>query len=358
MHVLREKHAFSSVNTVGRVRPQVDPDDPNAPLSPLLLMSDDPEHARRRAIVNRAFTPARIAAWEPRIREVAAAHVDRLRDLPDVDLVRDLAALLPVRVISLVLGVPQEDADRFRVWSEEITSAVGNHDADQARLAHVQAAFTGYLSDLLDRWDGTADAGVLSSIAAAERAGELTRLQCVSFVAELLIAGNITTTHHLASSMALLAGHDGLFARLQADPALVPAFVEESLRLESPIQGFFRLATRDAEVGGVPVPAGARVFVLYASANRDPRAWPDAPDLRLDRAGLAAHVAFGRGAHACIGASLARLESRVVLDVLLDRLASVELTVPAAELPYGPSFVNHGPTRLPVRLGFRGLPQQ
>jgi cytochrome P450 len=354
VQVLRERTTFSSRNTVGRILPPADPANPKPPLSPLLLLSDDPEHGMRRSIVNRAFTPARISAWEPQIRQVAAEHVDRLRELADVDLVRDLAALLPVRVISLVLGVPQDDVARFRAWSEEITSSVGNHGGDPVRREQVQEAFTGYVGTLLDEWDGTVDASVLSHIAAADRAGELTRPQCISFVAELLIAGNITTTHHISSSIALLARHPGLFLRLREDPALVKPFVEESLRLESPIQGFYRLATADTEVGGVAIPEGSRVFVLYGSANRDAATWGEScPHVELDRPGLAAHIAFGKGAHACIGSSLARLEGRVVVETLLDRLESFELTVPVDELPYGASFVNHGPVSLPARLVFR-----
>lgn len=356
VRVLRDQAVFSSRNTVGRIPPPADPDRPT--LSPLLLLSDDPVHAHRRKIVNRAFTPARIAVWEPRVREIAEEHVERLRNVPDVDLVRDLAALLPVRVIALVLGVPQEDVDRFRAWSEEITSSVGNHDVDPVRREQVQAEFTGYVSALLDRRDRHPEASVLAQIADAEAAGELTRHQCVSFVAELLIAGNITTTHHLASSIALLAGDPDLARRLRREPGLVSPFVEESLRLESPIQGFYRFVTTDTEIGGVPVPEGSRVFVLYASANRDADTWPQCPHLQLDRPNPAAHVAFGKGAHACLGASLARLEGRVVVETLLQRLTAFELTVAPDRIRYGASFVNHGPVSLPARLTFRDDPDR
>lgn len=353
VRVLRDGRTFSSKNTVGRILPPADPSNPKQPLAPLLLLSDDPEHAKRRSIVNRAFTPSKIAAWEPEVRRLATDQVERLRDLPEVDFVRDLAALLPVRVISRVLGVPPEDVDRFREWSEEITSSVGNHGGDPVRREQVQEAFSTYISRLLDQWDGTVDTSVLSQIAAAERAGELTRTQCVSFVVELLVAGNITTTHHISSSVALLARHEELFERLAADPSLVQGFVEESLRLEAPIQGFYRLAMADAEVGGVAIPEGSRVFVLYGSANRDENAWADCPHMKLDRPNAAAHLAFGKGAHACIGSSLARLEGRVVVEVLLERLSGFELTVPVDEVPYGASFVNHGPISLPATLTFR-----
>jgi len=352
VRVLRDGHTFSSRNTVGRVVAADAPADPHA-LTPLLLMSDDPVHAKRRSIVNRAFTPSKVAAWEPQVRQLAREHVERLRDLPEVDFVRDLAALLPVRVISLVLGVPLEDVAKFREWSEEITSSVGHHGGDPERRQQVQEQFSGYIGSLLDRWDGVVGTSVLSQIAAAERAGELTRHEGVRFTAELLVAGNITTTHHISSSIALLGYTPGLFEKLRADPALVQPFVEESLRLEPPIQGFYRLVMADAEVGGVPIPSGSRVFVLYGSANQDESAWADCPHLRLDRPNTASHVAFGKGAHACIGSALARLEGRVVVELLVELLASVELTGPRSQVPYQASFVNHGPLSLPARLTFR-----
>jgi cytochrome P450 len=353
VRVLRDGTTFSSRNTVGRILPAADPENPKPPLAPLLLLSDGPEHAARRSIVNRAFTPSKVAAWEPQVRQVAEEHVDRLRDLAEVDFVRDLAALLPIRVISLVLGVPLADVAKFREWSEEITSSVGNHGGDPVRREQVQDLFSGYISRLLDQWDGTVDISVLSQVAAAERAGELSRRQCVSFVVELLVAGNITTTHHIASSIALLGNSPGLLDQLQADPKLVQPFIEESLRLESPIQGFYRLAMADAEVGGVTIPEGSRLFVLYGSANRDDSAWEDCPHLRLGRPNAAAHLAFGKGAHACLGSALARLEGRVVVEVLLDRLQDLELLVPPGKQPYQASFVNHGPVSLPARLRFR-----
>jgi len=352
IRVLRDGKAFSSRNTVGRVVAADAPADPRA-LTPLLLMSDDPVHARRRSIVNRAFTPSKVAAWEPQVRQLAREHVERLRDLSDVDFVRDLAALLPVRVISMVLGVPLEDVVKFREWSEEITSSVGHHVGDETRRQQVQDEFTAYIGALLDQWDGVVDSSVLSQIAAAEKAGELTRHEGVRFTAELLVAGNITTTHHISSSIALLGHATGVFEQLQKDPTLIQPFIEESLRLESPIQGFYRLATADAEVGGTVIPEGARVFVLYGSANQDEEAWADCPQVKLDRPNAAAHVAFGKGAHACIGSALARLEGRVVIEELVAQLQGFELIKPHEQVPYQASFVNHGPLSLPVRLTFR-----
>jgi cytochrome P450 len=351
--VLRDGRRYSSANTVGN--PPARPEDDGKGLRPLLLLSDDPLHARRRSIVNRVFTPSRVAAWEPQVREVCARYLSALPEREDVDLVRDLAAPLPIRVISMLLGVPQQDVDSFRAWSEEITAGLGGHGGDREKRERVQVEFAAYISGQLDERAALDDPGgdVLGLVSQAERAGELVRHECVRFVIELIIAGNITTTHHLSSSMALLARDPQLQARLRADADLIQRFIEESLRLESPIQGFYRLATQDSVVGGVDVPAGSRLLVFYASANRDPDAWQECPHMRLDRPNGAAHLAFGRGAHACLGSSLARLEGRVVVEMLLDAVAEVELLTTPEETPYLPSFVNHGPTSLPARLRFR-----
>jgi cytochrome P450 len=352
VEVLRDGRRFSSANTVGN--PPARPEDDGKGLRPLLLLSDDPLHARRRSIVNRVFTPSRVAAWEPRVREVVERYLTALRDSDDIDLVRDLTAPLPIRVISMLLGVPQGDVDTFRAWSEEITAGLGGHGGDREKRERVQQEFAAYISAQLDERAGdTAGGDVLALIAEAERAGELVRHECVRFVIELIIAGNITTTHHLSSSLALLARDPRLRDQLRADGELVPRFVEESLRLEAPIQGFYRLATEDTAVGGVDIPAGARLLVFYGSANRDPDAWEECPHLRLDRAGGNAHLAFGRGAHACLGSALARLEGRVVVEMLLAAVEDVELLNSPEETPYLPSFVNHGPTSLPARLRFR-----
>jgi cytochrome P450 len=192
--------------------------------------------------------------------------------------------------------------------------------------------------------------GILAAIAAAEAEDGLPRHDAARFVMELLVAGNITTTHHLSNSMLLLARDPALADRLRREPAEIPRFVEESLRLEAPIQGFYRLAMADTEIGGVRVPEGSRVLVLYASANRDPKAWPDVDEVVLDRTNAAGHLAFGRGVHACLGAALARAEGRIAVERLLRRIDRFELIHDPDEIEYLPSAVNHGPARLPLRL--------
>jgi cytochrome P450 len=169
-------------------------------------------------------------------------------------------------------------------------------------------------------------------------------------VMELLIAGNITTTDHIGNSMVLLARDPQLADRLRSDPSQLANFIEESLRLESPIQGLFRMATTDTEVGGTPIPAGSRLQVMFGAGNRDAALVERPEEMDLDRRRPSAHLAFGRGIHSCLGNILARMESRVALETLLGAVSRFELAEPAEEVDYLPSLANRGPLALPLRL--------
>jgi cytochrome P450 len=346
VEVLRNGAAFSSHEVLGRPLPAAADESQN--ISPLLLVNDDPIHGEKRALVARAFTPRQIRAWEPAVTELCVTLAERMLARPDPDFVRDFAAPLPIRVIISVLGVPSGDADAFRHWSEELTRSLGGHDGNAKGRDRAAQQFRVMVTTLLDDPASLPADSVLAVIAAAESEGELTRSESVRLVMELIIAGNITTTDHLANSMVLLAAHPEIWAQLGQDRSLIARFVEESLRLEAPVQGFYRRSTCPVAVGGTDLAAGSRMLVLYGSANRDPSRFEAPEHLRLDRDSGAGHVAFGFGAHTCIGAPLARLESRVAIEVLLDRVEAFELIDPAG-VDYLPSYINHGPTSLPFR---------
>ncbi|NEK57119.1 cytochrome P450 [Geodermatophilus sabuli] len=348
--VLRDPETFSSRNAIGA--PPIPPQSELARHVPFLLLSDEPEHAQRRKLVQRAFTPSRLARFEPRIRELCTALVDDVRGQTEVDAMAALAVPLPIAVITTVLGVPDEETASFRSLSEELAATVGNHSADPGEIVRIAKEFAALLAPSLE---AAAAAGededtILHTIAAAERTAGLPRHDSTRFVMELLIAGNITTTDHLGNSILLLARDPGLADRLRADPSRLSFFIEESLRLESPIQGLFRLTTRDTEVGGVAIPAGARVQVMYGSGNRDAALVERPDELDLARHRPSAHLAFGRGVHSCLGNILARLESRVALETLLGSIPRFELAVEPDQIDYLPSFVNRGPQELPLRL--------
>jgi cytochrome P450 len=347
--VLRDPETFSSRNAIGA--PPIPPQSELARHVPFLLLSDEPEHAQRRKLVQRAFTPSRLARFEPRIRELCTALVDDVRGETEVDAMAAFAVPLPIAVITTVLGVPDEETASFRSLSEELAATVGNHSADPGEIVRIAKEFAALLAPSLEAAAAADDEDtILHTIAAAERTAGLPRHDSTRFVMELLIAGNITTTDHLGNSILLLARDPGTADRLRADPSRLSYFIEESLRLESPIQGLFRLTTRDTEVGGVAIPAGARVQVMYGSGNRDAALVERPEELDLARHRPSAHLAFGRGVHSCLGSILARLESRVALETLLGSIPRFELAVDPDGIDYLPSFVNRGPRALPLRL--------
>lgn len=343
---LRDGATFSSCDVLGRPLPP--PDEGSGQIVPLLLVTDDPEHARRRQLVARAFTPRQMRRFEPAVAQWSAQLADAMLASDEIDFVADFAAPLPIRVIATVLGVPTGEADAFRHWSEEVTHALGGHETSPERRQQAGAAFARLVGELLDDRDGLDPETVLGAIAEAEAAGTLTRFESVRLTMELIVAGNITTTDHLANSVLLLAERPELVAALRADPSLVPAFVEESLRLEGPVQGFYRRALAERRLGEATVPAGSRLLLLYGAANRDPDRYEAPDELRLDRASPTSHLAFGFGSHTCLGAPLARMESRIALETLLERIAAFEVDTDRVE--HLASYINHGPTRLPMRV--------
>jgi cytochrome P450 len=347
--VLRDHTTFSSRNAIGA--PPIPPDSEMAKRVPFLLLSDEPEHSERRKLVQRAFTPSRLAKFEPRIRELCTELVEAVRGRTEVEFMEEFAVPLPIAVITTVLGVPGEETASFRRLSEELAATVGNHAADPADIVRIAEEFAALLAPSLEAAAAAEEEDtILHTIAAAERTAGLPRHDSTRFVMELLIAGNVTTTDHLGNSMVLLARDPELADRLRTDPSRLSYFIEESLRLESPIQGLFRITTRDTEVGGVPIPAGSRVQVMYGSGNRDAALVERPDELDLARRAPSAHLAFGKGVHSCLGNILARLESRVALETLLGSTRRIELAVDADAVDYLPSFVNRGPQALPLRL--------
>jgi cytochrome P450 len=281
VEVLRDGRTFSSTEVLGRPLPP--PDAQGVTIAPLLLVNDDPFHAEKRAIVARAFTPRQIRAWEPAVAELCGTLAARMLAQPEPDFVRDFAAPLPIRVIIAVLGVPAEHADVFRHWSEELTRSLGGHDAEPTRRDQAAEHFRAMITSLLNAPAALPEDSILAVIAAAEQEGGLTRLESSRLVMELIIAGNITTTDHLANTMMLLTTHPEVVGQLRRDRSLIARFVEESLRLEAPVQGFYRRSGAPSAVGGVEIPTGSRLLVLYGSANRDPDRYPAPEDIDLDR---------------------------------------------------------------------------
>jgi cytochrome P450 len=314
-----------------------------------VITSDPPAHGPMRNIVNRGFTPRRIAELETRVRAIARRMIAAITDKPEFDLVSDLFAPLPVTVIAELLGVEPERSADFKHWSDCMivgsTGAAGK--LSPALVLEGAAGLLHYMSDIIERRRAHPQHDLISTLVRAEE-GEtpLTRLEIANFAVLLLLAGNETTTNLLGNALLALLAHPDELARVRRDPSRIPALVEETLRYDSPIQFIYRLARQDIELAGVEIPAGSLVIPLLGSANRDDEQFAGADRFDVSR-NTQGHVAFGLGIHFCLGASLARLEARVALEELLARFAGFEQRDPRVR--YVDSYLVRGPKRLPLR---------
>jgi len=315
-----------------------------------LIVEDPPVHGPLRSLVNRGFAPRRIADLEPRIRQITRRLLDRIREKDSFDLVTDFAVPLPVTVIAEMLGVEPERQQDFKRWSNDLllstsgTTSSGQADAILRTFKELNEYF---LEVVAARRKQPRD-DLISTLVQAE-AGEvaLSTLEVINFSVLLLIAGNETTTHLLGNTLIALLGHPQELAKLVRDPQLVPSLVEEALRFDSPVQMLVRQTTQEVELAGTRLPKGSLVMPIFASANRDDMQFPD-PD-RFDVArNPQGHLAFGFGIHFCLGAALARLETRVAFEEMLPALLRLERTESAVE--YVDSFLLRGARRLPLRF--------
>jgi cytochrome P450 len=289
-----------------------------------LIASDPPQHDVLRSIVNRGFTPRRISAWEPRIRELVSKFMERVRGGQGCDIIADVAVPVPVIVVSEMLGVEPERRADFKRWSdimiEGVTGSRRREGFIKSGVVDMMRDFATYFGEIAERRRAEPRDDLVSVLvdAAAEEGG-LRPMELVTFVLILLVAGNETTTNTIGHAVKLLLENPDQLERVRRDRSLVPNLVEEVLRYESPIQMLFRRARRDTEIRGQKIGENEIVCVLLGSANRDQRRWErgDEFDVGRDAQG---HMAFGFGVHFCLGASLARLEARCVLDALVDEL--------------------------------------
>jgi cytochrome P450 len=315
-----------------------------------IVGTDGARHVRLRGVVNRGFTPGRIAALAPRVRRIVDALAAPLLDTGACEFVRDFAIPLPVTVIAEMLGIDPERRADFKRWSDAAVQGVFEPlDEAQQKLVGEQLAAMGDYFDLVieERRRRPGDDLVSVLIRAEAEHGALTPLELRVFVFTLLVAGVVSTTHLLANGMRALVSHPAELAKVTAAPALVPSLVEEALRYDAPVQMLWRTATEEVVLSDVTLPPDATVGVLFGSANRDGTVFPEPDRFDVARAPRD-HLAFGHGVHYCLGAALARLEARMAFDALLRRMREPEVVgEPAPNLR---SLVFRGPVRLPLRF--------
>lgn len=316
------------------------------PTPPTMMHLDPPDHTRYRKLVQPGFAPSAMRAMEEPTRALVRELLDDLPTGEVVDLVPALAEPFPVQVIADLLGVGDDDRGRFVRWSD--ATIPGASDLEPAEAATLMGEMQQYLMAAARGRRGQQGDDLITRLANVEVDGEvLGDDELLMFCNQLLVAGNETTRNMISGGLWALATHPEQWARLRADRALVASCVEEWLRWTTPVVAFMRTATHDTEVGGVPVAAGDPILMLYAAANRDEAVFgDDAEQFRVDRAPNP-HVAFGFGPHFCVGAALARLEGRVLLEELLDRWSTME---PAGTVARTASPIIAGLRRAPVVL--------
>ncbi len=325
---------------------------PDSPPIPSMINLDDPQHKRRRNLVNKGFTPFRVEEHEPLIREVCRQLIDRVAARGQCDFVSDIAAPLPMIMIGEMLGVEPEDRDMLLRWSDDMISGTSS-GAPPELVSAATKAFEEYSRYnrrvVTDRRANPRD-DLMSVLVHAEIDGEkLSDEELLQESLLILVGGDETTRHVISGGMEALIRHPEQRRKLIDEPARIPSGVEEMLRWVTPIQNMCRTLTRDSELRGQKLRAGEKLLLLYPSGNRDERAFENPHKFEVERAPND-HVAFGGfGAHFCLGASLARLELRVMFEELLSQLPDIELATDE-KLPLRPSNFIVGLESMPVQF--------
>lgn len=364
--VLRQPEVFSSVLVA--TAPYVDlpcPVDGLAawraaqPYGDKILSNDPPDHTRHKKLINRFFTPRRVADLEPWIRVTTDEIIDAFIGRGSVEFVNEFAHMLPRLVVGALIGVPAADNERFKEFFGDRLRLMAEAAVDPAagfaqRTGADNQGITedeylrDYFTEAITRRRAEPCGDIMSELAAARFSdGELLPIESIVSMISLLYAagGDANTPELMTNSMLVLLGDRTLMESLRDDESQIEAFVEEVLRFDNPVIGDFRVATRDAVVGGVEIPKGSKVMVLFSSANHDAAQFDRPEEFDICRAGRSGHIAFGHGAHFCPGASLARLEGRVAVEQLLRRLGNIR-RADDETVPYVPSVIQ----RIPIRL--------
>ena len=339
-------------------------EDQKMPFSrPSLLKSDPPYHRTLRAVVASAFTPMTISKLEPRIESITHDLLNQIIEKGNMDLINDLAYPLPVTVIAELLGVPLQDRDTFRTWADKLVSSAGSQlnaekHGSAKNLISIQSEMDDYFNAIIDKRTITPQTDLISNLIKAEADGHhLSREEILAFCTLLLLAGHVTTVNLIGNTILSLLQNPQEFKKLKEDrtslSSLIPSTIEETLRYRSPVQAVFRMTTQEITIGGAQkIPSGQGIVVWLGSANHDESVFPDPEKFDISRIPHAhSHVGFGHGIHFCLGAPLARLEARVALKIILERLQNLELDDSNIEAikPLHSLFF-HGVSQLPLRF--------
>jgi len=311
-----------------------------------LIATDDPVHGQLRSAISAHFTPRAVARFEPRVRALVAEHLDAFVGRGSCELMGEFAIPVPIIVVGDLLGVRPEDRLQFRVWADDLVHQDPTRPETIAPARAAAAAIGTYFSSVIEERRAHPGEDLISVLVHSSVGGESLPFEdLLGFAFLLIVAGTETTTNLVANATLALDAHPDQRTALCADASLIPGALEEVLRWDAPVQGLARVAVEDVAIGDVVLPAGSRVQLRFGSANRDEREYPD-PDVFDIRRTVTRHVGLGHGIHYCLGASLSRLEGRIMLEELVRRIPewSVE------HMDRHPSLEVRGPARL--ELGF------
>jgi cytochrome P450 len=320
----------------------------------LLLIHDDPDHKRLRAIVNAVFTPKRITELSVGIERIVHDLVDTFIDRGEVDFINDFAVLLPIQVILEVLGIDRSLARKAQAWSDAIlvrVSHLGNHD-EEVEAAKLILEMQRFFHDAIQSRRQAPRNDLISDIVGAklDDGVGLTDDQIIPLLVELLVAGNETTRNSLIGGMTQFLVNPDQLRALMVDPSLIQNAVEEVLRLFSPKAGMWRIAARDTQLAGVPLAKGTVVMVRMDSANRDEAQFPNGESFDIRRPNARTHLSFGFGVHHCLGNLLARKELQVAFPILFQRLKNPHIDASRSNLGRHASMLMHALNALTLRF--------
>jgi cytochrome P450 len=324
----------------------------------MLIYADEPHHTRQRRIVGKGFSPRMVEVVAPRVQAICDELIDGFAGRGEVDIAPDYANAVAMGGICEMLGIPASDRPLFRRWTEETIAAFGGNPESYEQSFNSLMELSQYFMAEIERRRACSADGkdvpddVLSAlIFSPYEERQFNDVELIMACQILLVAGSDTTTHAIGNAVHLLCTHPEERAKLEADWSLLDNAMEEVLRFEPPVQGLFRCATEDTAVAGCPVPADAKVRVMYASANRDAEYLPDGEEFRIDRdpKALRRHLSFGFGIHACVGSAMGRMELRTAVRTLFQRLPDLHLD-PDRPVKWLDAFFARGPESLPVRF--------
>ncbi len=319
------------------------------PVTNTMLTADPPAHTRYRKLSMKAFTYKRVEGMGPYMAQVTQDLLDGFAADGACEFKSQFANHLPMTVIADALGAPREDMDKFHRWSEAFVAQLGGVSDKATRLEAARriVEFQRYFVDRIEEKRAHPTEDIISDLVHADLAEEgdprkMDYSELLSILQQLLVAGNETTAHSLTAGLYYLISNPDQMAKVLADPELIGGLVEETLRYLTPTNNMWRVATRDAQIGGVPVNKGEMILVRYGSANRDPGHFADPDRFDVERPDAKSHLAFGAGIHTCIGAQLARKEMITAFPMILDRLKNLRFAAGANAFRYSPNILLRG----------------